>query len=147
MTINKTNGNIKVGVYIKAHVFFFFIFSNWSSVMQVFFLLLLFFLGGGGGVENLLTWSCIVFSYMLSLSLSNELKMLKLSHVFTSCHQVATQAVEYFANKIQFPYSDMMIIDFCRLVFLLKSHFQCWHWMSFASWFTTIFRKQSQPTK
>lgn len=137
----------KSGSLHQGTCFFYLIFSNWSSVMQVFFLLLFFF-GGGGGVENLLTWSCIVVQlHALSLSLSNELKMLKLSHVFTLCHQVATQAVEYFANKIQFPYSDMMIIDFCRLVFLLKSHFQCWHWMSFASWFTIIFRKQSQPTK
>ena len=144
MTINKTNGKIEVGVYIKAHVFFFII-SNWSSVMQVFFLLLFFFFVGCWKFVNLKLYS--VQQHALSLSLSNELKMLKLSHVFTLCHQVATQAVAYFANKIQFSYSDMMIIDFCRLVFLLKSHFQCWHWMSFASWFTTIFRKQSQPTK
>lgn len=87
--------------------------------------------------------SCIVFSNMLSLAI--ELKML--SHVFALCHQVATQAVAYFANKKQFPYTDMMVIDFCRLVFLLKSHFQCWHWMSFARWFTTTFRKQLQLTK
>ena len=43
------NGKIEVEVYIKAHVFFFFlIFSNWSSVMQVFFLLFFFVWGVGG---------------------------------------------------------------------------------------------------